>query len=608
MRNERLSRFPVILFSFGVLFNCLFFTSIVLDYTLVPRFVFLSIFILVFFIIVFVFFKDFKLSIDFFSLPYLLFVFFSIASVIWSINISLSIVETAKIILYFCVFIASYTLLLYYDTFFIKVFFKTIILLFFISTIPFFFQLSELSEMTRGNLYQLTGISGHKNLYSSFIFLCLICSLISFTYLKQYWKFIVSSAIAIQLLIIILLQTRAVWLGCIVFVFSGGVAYFLRNIFKPKGNRSFYVFVVISLLIINLFFIYALPSLINIYVKNKPVSDNVEKISDLTTLSERALVWQKTYEVFQEHPVLGVGANNWQIHFPRLNLPDIYPVQKLNVTFQRPHNDFVWILSEYGIIGFNLYMIFILTILFFLFYKITNRFSISYLILFSGIIAFLAISFFDFPKERIEHNILFYLILSISLYLSRKDNQLFSMKQITFPKSVHYGVLLLIMVLIYFSFLNFKGEYLTKKMYVERLKRNNSNVIYLCNSALSICYSLDPTTVPVLWYKGNANANLGNYANALIDFKSALKAHPFNPHVLNDLGSAFFMVNKIDSAKYYYKKASVINPRFDDPKLNLTVIYINEGNYREAKRWNESLLHDSDKRDNYRGIINEALE
>jgi len=79
----------------------------------------------------------------------------------------------------------------------------------------------------------------------------------------------------------------------------------------------------------------------------------------------------------------------------------------------------------------------------------------------------------------------------------------------------------------------------------------------------------------------------------------------FNNHVLNDLGSTFFMVNAIDSAKHYYKESSKINPRFDDPKLNLTAIYINEGNYTEAERWNESIFHDSERRNMYRAIINE---
>lgn len=84
----------------------------------------------------------------------------------------------------------------------------------------------------------------------------------------------------------------------------------------------------------------------------------------------------------------------------------------------------------------------------------------------------------------------------------------------------------------------------------------------------------------------------------------AFKAHPYNHYVLNDLGSSYFMNNKIDSAKMYYIQASKINPSFDEPKLTLTAIYINEGNYDEAQKWNESLFHDSNRRNYYRNLIN----
>jgi len=153
------------------------------------------------------------------------------------------------------------------------------------------------------------------------------------------------------------------------------------------------------------------------------------------------------------------------------------------------------------------------------------------------------------------------------------------------------------------SIFNFRGEYYTGKMYVERMKKNDMGVVHYCNLAESSFYNIDPTSVPISWYRGNSHANMMNFSEALTDFKIAYKAHPYNPHVLNDLGSAYFMNNNIDSAVFFYKKSAQINPRFDEPKLNLTAIYINEGNYKKAKKWNESIYHDSDRRNYYRNII-----
>ena len=93
----------------------------------------------------------------------------------------------------------------------------------------------------------------------------------------------------------------------------------------------------------------------------------------------------------------------------------------------------------------------------------------------------------------------------------------------------------------------------------------------------------------------------------MTSFKIAQKQHPNNIYVLNDLGSIYFIENNIDSAIFFYKRAVKINPRFDDPKLNLVVVYLIKGDYLEAKKWNESLFHDSNRRTKYRDIINQNI-
>ena len=84
--------------------------------------------------------------------------------------------------------------------------------------------------------------------------------------------------------------------------------------------------------------------------------------------------------------------------------------------------------------------------------------------------------------------------------------------------------------------------------------------------------------MPISWYQGNANIKLDNFEKAMINFKDAYDQHPYNHYVLNDLASAYYMKNQLDSAILFYKESARINPRFDDPKLNLTAIFINENN------------------------------
>jgi O-antigen ligase len=605
MGIEKLNKVPIIVFSICIAVNCLFYTSAVLDYTLIPRFIFLSIFILAFFTYILFYIKSLRLSIDLITLPYLLFTLFSLTSNYWSINTSLSIIEASKMILYFTFFIITITLRNHYTDHFLSILLKTILILFFISAIQGLIQIFDLPEISRKYLYLVTGNTGHKNLYSSFIFLCSVFSVFSLFYLNKYWKAISLFAIICQLVLICLLQTRAVWIGYSVFIGSCLILFSFHKLIKSVSYKYLILCIVSSIILINIFFIFALPRLINIYNKHKPSSYNLENVTDLATMSERVLVWGKTYEVFHNHPIVGVGANNWQIAFTSYSLPDIYRVKDLNVTFQRPHNDFLWILSEYGIIGFNLYFFFIVSMLFFLLFRLLNSYRITYVILISGIIGYFCISFFDFPKERIEHNILIGILLGIAYYIISEEKSNLKTTLFNIPKFALALFIIPLIVIPYFAFLNLEGEYYTKKIYIERNRNNNTEVIKLCSKAQSFCYTLDPTSVPISWYKGNAYANLENYATALSAFRIAYHDHPFNHYVLNDMGSSYYMNNKIDSAKMFYMESAEINPRFDDPKLNLTAIFINEDNYIEAQKWNESIFHDSERRNYYRSLIKE---
>ena len=74
-----------------------------------------------------------------------------------------------------------------------------------------FYQICNLSEW---DLYQITGLNGHKNLTSSFILL-LITIKISYLFFenKSHQKYFIIGFIFLDLLIILFLKTRAVWFG-----------------------------------------------------------------------------------------------------------------------------------------------------------------------------------------------------------------------------------------------------------------------------------------------------------------------------------------------------------------------------------------------------------
>lgn len=93
-------------------------------------------------------------------------------------------------------------------------------------------------------------------------------------------------------------------------------------------------------------------------------------IFSTSSLSERCLLWEKTYKIIDNKPIMGCGIGNWQIEFPNSGLKGLYRADVWAVNFTRPHNEFLGILSECGYVVFIIYLILICSIVVFSFFSI----------------------------------------------------------------------------------------------------------------------------------------------------------------------------------------------------------------------------------------------
>lgn len=590
-------------FFIGFILVSLFFSKIVLDVTLTPRYLLLSLFLSIYLIYFLLFFKKKEILFDPLILIFFIFTLLCALSSFWSYNKALSIVESSKMFLFFVYFLLSLSLLRFNEMDFLKKLIKSIFIIFIISLIPFFLDAYSLNYFSHENIYNISSISGHKNLYSIFLFLCMVFSFIGLFIFQKKWRIYIVSLIILQLSLIIFLESRTVYITLVFSLLVFATLFFFKNKIGITNIKSITFSALIFLIFLNVFSYLILPQLIDLFIEKKPSHYNLENITDLSTFYERLFIWKKTYPIIYDNFLFGVGANNWQVVLPSYGLPSIYKVLDLNVTFQRPHNDFLWIISEFGFIGFNLFYGFVILILMSLLHLIKKLKEIKYIIVFSGISGYLFLSFFDFPKERIEINLLFYSLLAWSSYSISKEFPIRIIVKSLLSKFVIILILTVTLFISAISFLHFKGEYFTQLMLIERIKKNDKNVINLCNNAINFCYNIDATSIPIHWYKANALANLKNYKQALSNFIIAKHNHPYNHNVLNDLASAYVMNEKIDSAFYFYHLSASINPRFDDPKLNIIALYININDYVNAEKWNKLIFHKSERRDYYEYLI-----
>lgn len=594
------------LFLAGIICSALVFSNKVLDPTLTPRIICFALFSVLALSWLYRSGQKLNLNTDIISSSYFIFVTFGVLSILWSNTPTEAVFESAKVVLAFTTFSLTSYFLARNKSFKISLL-QLSIPVFFIVFAFALYQYSKIKTPDKEALYTITAINGHKNLFASFLFLNLFLLILAAIEFKGLWRVFSILAIFLSIVSLLIIKTKAVWIGLTLTMVFFGLLFITR---KLKLKLNFFLSLIICMIVANLFFLYIVPKGIDKGMTHNSAITNAsspeEKAKELD--NERLTLWLKTYDMIKKHPVLGVGLGNWQIYFPDATLKGIWRAEDLNFTFQRPHNDLLWILSETGWLGLNLFFVFILSLLLLLLRAIrhvstTFRDQIEIILCIAFIAGFFTISFFDFPKERMEHLVWSNIIFAFGYCRIKQHLTLPLVKKTKLKKSVLLlctGVCLLTFII---GVLRYRGEYYTIKMYSYRALKEELPAIHAGYEAMSFVYSIDPTSVPVYWYTANSYANLKDYKKAQQDFISAQKLNPYNRNVLSDLGSSYFYTENIDLAKHYFEEALRISPRFDDPKLNLAAIYIREKNWGKADTCLQTMFKDSERRSQYQKIV-----
>ena len=80
------------------------------------------------------------------------------------------------------------------------------------------------------------------------------------------------------------------------------------------------------------------------------VSQRVQSIQDLEGNENRLNLWTSAWNMFLDHPLLGVGQDNWDFHFEK------YRVEGWYDTIAHTHNDYLNVLTSSGVPGFIAFM------------------------------------------------------------------------------------------------------------------------------------------------------------------------------------------------------------------------------------------------------------
>ncbi len=419
--------------------------------------------------------------------------------------------------------------------------------------------------------YEPYGAIGHSHLYASYLLLSSPFSLFLYSCPNKMWRGLSAAALILSLVCIVLTTSRAVWLAAFG---AACITIGLRFLFKRPDDS-------VSKIIKKL----TAPSLI--IVAALTVLALTGQIKVRTGDSCRFLIWKKTADMVAAHLPWGVGAGNWKINFAAYGIGDLPEnVAEGWTNFVRPHNEFLLVLSEtglLGIIGWLLFFIFILIIIIRAGRQaIANEHSSLVFLMMFGVLSYLIASSFSFERERVEHNIMLMFMAAVSI--GRLD--IVRVKPVEISRRWIALIAIIFIVVssggVYLSGQRMRAEIHVSSAALARMNGDWTRVLRETEKADSKFYTVDPTAVPVRWYRGVSNFTLGNIAEAKKDFEAALSYNPHHLHSLVNLAACFAREGETEKAIECYLQALKISSYYKEALLNLSAVYYNAGRCREA--------------------------
>lgn len=413
-------------------------------------------------------------------------------------------------------------------------------------------------------MYSVQSVIGHKNLVSGALLIALPWMYYILRYSELGYKVFALTGLWSSLIVIGLLRTRAAWVGLFLalLVLLPAAITWIRN--KRQIELNYKRLIPFSLAAVSL--------IGSIYLSK-------HQIIDPTNLNHRLKFWQNSIEMFKENP-LGVGAGNWQFWFPKYGMEGMNTsVMDGETVLPQPHNDFLWVLTESGIFGFGFFMSFWLLIIAAARHQLKSARESHQTLLIRisllSIIGYLGFSFFDFPLERPEIQIL---VMSSAAFIASRAKSGF-VKLPAWTALVFVGISL---TSAYSAFQKLKSEKISVKVMEANARQDARRIIPLAESALSNYFVIDRVGNSMYYYMGLGYMAQQNWPKMKEMYDKALELTPYHFISMNQMGNYFKAQGDLNTALQWYLKALEIAPRYTAALLNKAESEHRLGNHNDA--------------------------
>lgn len=443
--------------------------------------------------------------------------------------------------------------------------------------------LKALQTVGLGNeaLYEyMKGLYGNKGLASNFLFYLLIFNLLVRQHIRWQWMFWVGSAVLVGL--ILLLQTRTVYLA----LAAAMVFYFAARGFAEADFRPVFLKKILPAAVVA---VVAAAAVLAMKGRGTSLAERLNPMTYLESASanERRFVWYKTDILNRDRPLLGVGNGSWKIFFPSKSIEGAYRLQEKGVIFTRAHNDYLEIRAEMGLVGVSIFILLFAAAAAAIFWGLKNLENVEHrrelAALGAGIVGYSIIQFFDFPRERMEQQVMLAICLGWAAFLAKSFWE--KLPGISTAGIFQIGWWAKIAGLVFclvIGWFRIEGERHNLKALEAQAKNQNDRLITEAQAAENPFYQLSDVVLPMAWFAGVGYFQKGETERAVENFARAFAQNPYSFQVINNYAASLVKAKRYADAIPLFEKTLEINPKYDEGKFNLSYTYFQMGEFQKS--------------------------
>jgi O-antigen ligase len=402
---------------------------------------------------------------------------------------------------------------------------------------------------TRAELNQagVEGFMSNINAYATFLLLLLPLCLCGAALQRGAWRGMAIAATLAVAGMILMVQSRAVYLAVGAGMTAAILLAAIRGAVLGVNKKLIWGFVVllgacVSIVLLGVFF--------PVWSENPYLGRlaGLNPFNPDSSTQGRMLIWGIAWRMILDHPLLGVGAGNFTIRLDDYLGRNHEAIVAVGTNWTQPHNDFLWVLAEKGLLG----LIPFLSVFLLAAWKVwtlskSGDRATSWMAVFlgMGLVAYLVNSLFDSPLDRINLQVYVACYLALMVLGSNTSESRNAVKPrgegLCKARLVAPAIgLLLVAGGCLYSHAALNQEIHAKTAREKYNQRKWVETLAEARLASSPWRPLDPMGTPPAFFEAMALMHLGALNQAIERMEFARTLIPKRYHILNNLGLLYY--------------------------------------------------------------------